>query len=173
MSVAERKVEEILNRRQFASATLRDKVKAALIKTLTPIEAIKNFEEDDAYQNSPEEIRYDESDGVPLMTIDRLNQTQQNKKSTLRAQSQVIFSEEDRAFEQEGGVAVEIDINSKLKWGYTLLHFAAIAGDETECLRLIAAGADRTALDNGGKMPWQKAELKGFNGLALTLMPQD
>lgn len=173
MTNLERKVEEILSRRQFSSASARDKVKAALLKTLAPVEAIKSFDEDDAYENTPAEIRYDESDGVPLTTIEELENAQQTKKDTLRAQSKVIFSDDERQDDGAGGVAVATDINRKLKWGYTLLHFAALAGDEAECMRLIEAGADRTALDNGQKMPWQKAELKGFNDLALKLMPQD
>ena len=34
-------------------------------------------------------------------------------------------------------------VNAKLKWGYTKLHFAAIEGNEAECDKLLAMGANK------------------------------
>jgi ankyrin repeat protein len=61
------------------------------------------------------------------------------------------------------------DVNAKGKWGYTLLHVAAMQGDEAECERLLALGANKKAKDNSGKMPWQKAQTAGHEALAEKL----
>lgn len=158
-----------MNRRTYASASLREKTRAALIKSLRPIAAINANDEDDAYADAPNEYRYDNSDGVECRTPEELQLEQQDKKDRLRKQSRAMFSPGEQVSESGSDA---LDINHKGKWGYTALHFAAIVGDEAECDRLIAAGADLSIMENGGKMAWQKAESKGHDALALKLMPQ-
>lgn len=173
MENVEAQVDAILGRKTFKSAELREKTRQALLKTLRPVAAIRSFDEEDAYADAPSEYRYDDSDGVACTTIDVLEQRQSDKKADLRRRSRELFSDDEQVPQSAGGtlVAEENDINRKLKWGYTALHFAALAGDEAECMRLIAAGADVMVGDNGGKLPWQKAEFKGHAALALKLMP--
>ena len=65
----------------------------------------------------------------------------------------------------------DASVNARGMFGYTKLHSAAIAGDELECDRLIAIGAIKTIKDNGGKMPWQKAQTAGHDALAEKLRP--
>ncbi len=168
----EEQIDLILSRRTFSSETVRERTRSALIKTLSSIAAIKSYLDEDAYENAPSDIRQDDSDGIPCTTIDAVENAQQNKKNDLRQRSRDLFSDDELMPEvSSGGIMAPPDINRRLKWGYTLLHFAAIAGDETECVRLLAEGADKTIPDNGGKLPWQKAALKGYDGLADKLKP--
>lgn len=170
-------VEQLLSRRTYTSPELREKAKAALLKTLRPIEAIKSFEDDElAFENAPGDYRYDDSDGVALTTEEELNARQQEKKDAMRITAREMFSDdtnEDGFSSTAGGTAVAeaVEINRKLKWGYTALHFAALSGDEAECDRLLGLGADKSVKDNSGKQAWQKADFKGFTELAEKLRP--
>ena len=119
-------VEAILNRRHFSSGAVRERTRLALLKTITDIEAIKEFdEEEDDLENTSSDIRYDDSDGITCKTIEQLEQAQQDKKDALRQQAREMFSDEEFLNEPvSGGVIAPPDINKKLKWGYTALHFA-------------------------------------------------
>lgn len=65
----------------------------------------------------------------------------------------------------------DTSINARGKWGYTQLHFAAVAGDVAECENLLKQGAKKTIKDNSGQLPWQKALNAGFEELAEKLKP--
>ncbi len=174
MDGVEQKVDTLLSNRVFKSEAQRIRVRDALIKTLRPLEAFKSFEDDDAYENAPGDIRQDDSDGVPCVTIAELDISQQVKKAALRKSARELFSDpgDDGSIVIAEGTETEDEgIDRRLKWGYTLLHFAAQKGDEVECDRLIALGASKTAQENGGKYPWQKAELMGHEALAIKLRP--
>ena len=120
---------------------------------------------------APEEIRYDDSDGVPVIMPESLLGMQQRRKAELRAAAKSMFSPDEFVLDNQSDTIVADDINRKMKWGYTLLHFAAVEGNEVEIDRLLSLGADKTITDNSGKMPYQKAERKGFVDLAKKLMP--
>jgi hypothetical protein len=165
----EKQVDAILNRKTFKSDALREKTRAALLKTLAPVHAMRSDDEDEL--TAPSEYRYDDSDGIKCRTGAELEQEQQDKKAALRKQSKAMFSDDEQVDESGGGVAVAVDVNRKMKWGYTALHFAAVAGDEAECRRLLEAGADKTITENGGKTASQKAASKGFDALAALLKP--
>ena len=171
MDAVERQVEEMMARKTYKSDAVRERTRLALIKTFRTVAAIQSFEDDEAFESSPEEYRNDDSDGVTCTTIAELEEKQQDKKRTLKMRAREMFSDEDIEDEATAIAIEENDINRKLKWGYTLLHFAAKDGNEVECDRLLAAGADKYAVDNSGKMPYQKAELGEFYALAAKLRP--
>jgi ankyrin repeat protein len=166
----ETQVEALLARRTFATPALRERTREALLKTLRPLAAIKSFDDDDAFENSPDEYRQDDGDGVTCTSIAEIEARQQEKKGLLRSRARELFS--NTAISDAAIATEDTDINRKLKWGYTLLHFAASKGDEGECERLIGAGADIYARDNSGKMPYQKAERSGYTDLAKKLLPK-
>lgn len=172
----EEQVERLLSKKSFSSNKVREKTRQALLKTLRPINAINetSVEDDeldteacDDYQNKGGVYRNDDSDGVPCVTLDHLQSVQDAKTEDLRSKASGFFSYRELA----PTATIDTGVNAKLKWGYTLLHFAAIEGDDVECCRLVDAGASRSVLDNSGKMAWQKAELKGHFELAAKLKP--
>jgi hypothetical protein len=162
---AEAKVDLMLKGMSFTSESARAKTRMALLKDLKALETIHDSSEED-YVEDKGDYRYDDTDGVPCLTADKFEQLQDEKRAKLRKQSSEFFRDVDVEAVEDS------DINARLKWGYTLLHFAAIEGNEAECDRLVAAGADLAATDNSGKMPYQKAALKGFDDLAEKLRPR-
>lgn len=171
MDAIERQVEEMMSRRTYRSDVVREKTRMALIDTLRTAAAIESFEDDEAFDCAPEEHRNEDSDGVACTTIAEMEERQQEKKRRLKSYAREMFSPEDFQDEATAIALEESDINRKIKWGYTLLHFAALEGNEVECDRLLAAGADKYATDNSGKMPYQKAKIKGFEALSEKLKP--
>jgi hypothetical protein len=170
----ETRVEKLLAARTFTTESARCKTREFLLKSLGSLEVIDAYDEDDAYENAPSDVRNDDSDGVPCTTIAEFNKRQQDKRTALRNRSTEFFSADELETENVGGgiaTATLPEVDRKLKWGYTALHFAAISGDKVECERLLSLGASKTVRENGGKMPWQKAELKGFTELAEFLKP--
>jgi len=157
---AAKKVDNFISGRVFSSESVKQKTRAALLRDLRTIEEIG------AYDDVPEESLYNRyDDGVKTKTFAEIDSEQKSKRQSI--QKREIFDDNELITV----TAVVEDINHKLKWGYTLLHFAAVAGDKAECLRLIGLGASKTAMDNGHKMPWQKAQSRDHHALAILLKP--
>ena len=159
----EKYISDRLARRTFATPELRQKVADALRKSLNTIEAIKSIDDDYEETQTQDHIQ-DDGDGVSCITIADFESSQDQKRATLRT----LWRGE---IESDVAVLEEDSINAHGKWGYTALHFAAVEGNEAECDRLLELGADKTAVDNGGKCPWEKALLRGFDALAEKLKP--
>lgn len=164
---AEAKVDLMLRGMTFTTESARTKTRLALLKDLKALDAIADSSEDD-FEDETSDFKNDKFDGVPCVDASKFDLLHDERLAQLRKHSRELFSDSD--VEVEGNS--DSDINARLKWGYTLLHFAAIAGDEAECDRLVAAGAHLDVADNSGKMPYQKAALKGFEGLAEKLRPR-
>lgn len=155
---AAQKVDNFISGRFFSSESVKQKTRAALLRDLRTIEEIGAYRDD-----VPEESLYNRyDDGVKTKTFAEIDSEQKSKRQSI--QQREVFDDNEL-------ITVTAVINHKLKWGYTLLHFAAVAGDEAECLRLIGLGASKTAMDNGHKMPWQKAQSSDHHALAILLKP--
>lgn len=171
MEAVDEIVDKVMSRQKFSSDSVAARTRSALMKTLETVARIRDNDDEDFTENSPEEIRYDDSDGVPVIMPESLLGMQQRRKAELRAAAKSMFSPDEFVLDNQSDTIVADDINRKMKWGYTLLHFAAVEGNEVEIDRLLSLGADKTITDNSGKMPYQKAERKGFVDLAKKLMP--
>lgn len=56
---------------------------------------------------------------------------------------------------------------SKDKYGYTPLHWAALAGHKDVAELILANGADVNAISNKGRIPWREGELNGRKVVVL------
>lgn len=159
MDVAKR-VDAYLEKRS-CSDSVKSKVRRELLALLNPVKEVATRIEQGRSCD----------DGIPVVTKFDIEEKRRIFEEKLRQQTKIFFGKEEEVVTVESGSEVA-DINEKLTWGYTLLHFAACKGDEAECERLLSLGANLKARDNGGRLPWEKAEMNGHKELAIKLKPQ-
>ena len=116
----------------------------------------------------------DDKDGIESYSPNKIVAHRTARELTMRMMySESLFSEnEEETKDTKTSLAVatsENDINRRMKWGYTPLIAAAVAGDMDECKRLVAEGADKSIKDNSGNMAWQKAKTMGNEAIAIFL----
>lgn len=125
--------------------------------------------------NAAAPFRVEFMDGEVAVIEDKVEKTLDSVVAPVKVQEQVVPTVQINSVGQAVSAIRTInqvnDINAKGKWGYTLLHVAAMNGDEAECDRLIGLGANRKVKDNSKNMPWQKALTAGHAALAEKLKP--
>lgn len=169
---AEEQVLNVLNKKHFSSPVVFERTRLALLQTLSTAEKVMGDDENDIvddfdYSKSASE----DSDRLSSRTPLNVNQEQQDRQLYLQDQCNRFLIDEP---EKKGKASsLCLDINLRGKWGYTELHFAALTGNVEECCRLLEKGADPSIMDNGGKMAWHKADLKGHISLANMLKPKE
>jgi hypothetical protein len=172
-------VEQLLARKTFSSESIKAKTRAALLRTLSKANAAQEMISVDEPETSDvgdqAQCDYDpvkmptkdDNDGILPITYEDLMRRQKEKRQALREQSTQFFAKH----EMVATIEKPVGVNTKMRWGYTALHFAALEGNEKECKRLLSIGADISARDNSGKMPWEKAKSNGHQTLAQRLKP--
>ncbi|WP_297516082.1 ankyrin repeat domain-containing protein [uncultured Caulobacter sp.] len=61
------------------------------------------------------------------------------------------------------------DINAKGDLGYTPLHYAALEGNRSVTIALLAAGASTELRNDGGQLPSETADVSGYHELASSI----
>jgi ankyrin repeat protein len=145
--------------------------KAELSAFFKQLDKIKSFEDDDsAYENDPEEIVNNDSDGVACLLASDLETVQKDKISKLLEANEVIFPPTG---EDSAPIVIDNgdDINKRGKYGYTQLTVAVLARDLDAVKALVAKGASWEVPDNNGQTAWDKAYMRGFDEIIRVFDP--
>lgn len=133
----------------------RERKKRNLIRALTVVEI-----------TPPEHQSEDNGqyDGVPVATIDRLNNRENNRLRILLSKRKELFEVED-----EPELTPEEKLNLRGDYGYTPLIQAVINRDLNTIRILLKKGADVNIKDNGGMTAMDKAKKCGEKKILLLL----
>jgi hypothetical protein len=139
------------------NGTKRTRVQANLTAFLNKLDEIPNDSE--KISDSREPYQDDESDGVPVVTLEQFNAVQVAKVANLKTLH----------FDDDGVEITEGAINERGRYGYTALHRAVLEHDVAAVKDLLGQGARTDLCDNSGMTPIQKARLEGYKDLVTIL----
>jgi ankyrin repeat protein len=142
---------------EIAQNMRTDKARNNFLAFLSTMEQLTSAEDDTAFENTPADIRNDDSDGVACRLETDLIAIQQSNLRTLQNNFGEFFPEEVEVIQPE--LASESDgINKAGKWGYTQLHFAVVNQDLAMVQSLLEQGARTDILDHSDHTALDKAE---------------
>lgn len=164
----ENKVRGLTNHIQ--NANVRERTAAFLRDTLAQLDAIKGMDDE---HDSQEDYAL-KNDGTPVVSIESLEQKQQERLDVL---SQLSFEDDgdDANTESVGdtstvsAVKVEAEIDKRFRYGYTRLMEAVVDHDIQTVKNCLALGANRYICDNGGNNCEEKALKLGYDDIVEIL----